>query len=232
MSHEASAILSSELFRRVDRIHPRVLAKQLDKYLGYRISKVEMKLLQRYRAYDSGEDVSNRKKHYQGTQTWVGLHPQVLQTPYCDIYDALSLLQVQDIYHVVDIGAGYGRVGLVLNALNSDAHFTGFEIVRQRQQEGNRIYAKLGIDNCQIKLQNVLDNDFDLPTADVYFIYDFSEREDVEHILQILRLRSKTQKFYLITRGDRVDFAIKHRFKHVWKSFAHLGTSDLKIYTT
>lgn len=212
--------------------HPRVHAKGLDHALGYKIPKIELKLLQKYRAYDQRHDDSNKKQHFKGTQTWIGLHPQALQTPYCDIYKALSLFKNFDIKHVVDIGAGYGRVGIVLSVLYPNAIFTGFEILKKRQLEGNRIFEKLKMNNSKILLKNVLDSDFDLPDADIYFIYDFSEQEDIFQILQTLSTRIKSKKFFLITKGERIDYLMKRKYKHIWRLKVSLDTTDLKIYTS
>lgn len=223
-------VLSHKIFTNEMKIHPILHAKNIDRALGYRISKIEVKLLQKYRAYDRYNDDSNRKQHYKGTQTWIGLHPQILQTPYCDIYNALSLLNSEKIKHVVDIGAAYGRVGLVLSVINPKAKFTGYEIVKQRQTEGNRIFEKLGIENSLIKRENVLDSDFSLPDADVYFIYDFSTQEDVFHILYGLSKKVHKKKFYLIARGDRADHLLKRKFGHVWNQCLKVDESDFKIY--
>ncbi|MCB0419714.1 MAG: hypothetical protein KDD61_01885 [Bdellovibrionales bacterium] len=224
--------LSRKLFINESRMRSRVHAKAVDKYLGFKTSKIEVKLLQKYRAYDRYNDETNRKQHFKDSQTWIGLHPQALQTPYCDIYQALLLAKDIDIQHVVDIGAGYGRVGIVLNSIFPKATFTGYEIVKQRQQEGNRIYSKLGLENCNIELKNVLDLDFELPKAEVYFIYDFSEKEDIHKILHALSLRSRGDKFYLIARGDRVESLIQNIFNETWTQCLSLEKSDLKIYLT
>ena len=229
---ETSALINHSVLENPSGLHPRLHAKSLDKALGYKIPKIEVKLLQKYRAYDRHNDDSNKKQHYKGTQTWIGLHPQALQTPYCDIYEALSLIKNLKIKHVVDIGAGYGRVGVVLSVLYPNAKFTGYEIVKQRQMEGNRVFKKLGVNNSEIELKNVLDLDFDLPEAEIYFIYDFSEQEDIFQVLQTLSLKTQNKIFYLITRGDRVDYLMKHKFKHVWRLHMSLNSSDLKIYTS
>ncbi|WP_157765645.1 class I SAM-dependent methyltransferase [Halobacteriovorax marinus] len=220
----------SSIFANSDGLHPRLHAKHLDKALGYRIPKIEVKLLQRYRPYDRHNDESNKKQHYKGTQTWIGLHPQVLQTPYCDIYTVLSSINKIKVRHVVDIGAGYGRVGVVVSVLYPDAKFTGYEVLSQRQAEGNRVYKQLGIKNAVIKLENVLDHGFELPQADVYFIYDFSEEEDISQILLILQKQVQRKKSYLITRGDRIDNLMKYKFKHAWKMVFRLDSSDLKVF--
>ena len=217
---------------KVEEVHPRSHAKWLDRELGFRIPKIEVKLLQKYRAYYKENDDSNKKQHYEGTQTWIGLHPSALQTPYNDIYDALDLIKDFDIKRVVDIGAGYGRVGLVMNSLFPDARFIGFEILKQRLNEGNRIFEKLSLINCEILQENVLEDDFDLPKADVYFIYDFSEMADICAMLDILVERINDYNFFLITKGERVDYLINKKYKQLWMANGFLESGELKIYSS
>ncbi len=92
MNELMEAIKGTELFERNLNIDSRIHAKRLDRILGYSIPKIEVKLLQKYRAYYKGNDKTSRKTHYEGTQTWIGLHPQVLQTPYNELYEALKKL--------------------------------------------------------------------------------------------------------------------------------------------
>lgn len=219
-------------FRRVDEVHPRNHAKWLDRELGYKIPKIEEKLLQKYRAYYKSNDDSNKKQHYEGTQTWIGLHPQALQTPYNDIFDALDLLQEFDIEKVVDIGAGYGRVGLVMNSLFPMARFIGYEILKQRSIEANRVFEKFNLVNCEILLENVLEDDFELPKAQVYFIYDFSEMMDICKILDVLVSRINDYNFFLITKGDRVDYLLNKKYKQFWMANGFLNSGELKIYSS
>ena len=223
-------VLIPELFINEGSIHSRMHAKKVDKLLGYKITKIEVKLNKKFRSYDQLHDSTNRKQHFKGAQTWIGLHPQVLQTPYCDIYHALNLIKDIDIKHVVDIGAGYGRVGIVLRAISSSIKFTGYEVVKERQIEGNRIFEKFGLENASIELRNVSDFGFYLPKAQVYFIYDFSDAEDICEILLELAKKSLSFNFYLVTRGERVDKLMKRQFKHVWKRQTYLEYSDLSIY--
>ncbi len=223
-------ILTSDIFKNNNSIHPRVHAKILDKELGYRISKIEEKLLKKYSAYDKPVDASSKKQHYEGPETWIGLHPQILQTPYCDIYKALALLIDFDIRHVVDIGACYGRIGLVLNTIMPNAQFTGYEIIKQRQIEANRIYSKLNLKNSIVELKNVLNDSFEIPAADIYFIYDFSEREDINIMLRKLNETMRGRDFFLITKGDRIDYLMKYKFSRDWTIFSNVDETNLKIY--
>ncbi len=217
--------------RKID-LHPQVHAKRVDKLFGFRIPKIEVKLLQKYRAYYKSNDDSNKKQHYEGTQTWIGLHPQALQTPYNDIYEALLYLKQFNIKEIIDIGAGYGRVGLVMNSIFPKASFLGYEILKQREREANRVFASLEMNNCEIKLKNVLDDDFKLPMAQIYFIYDFSELDDLCTILDVLSKRLSDHQFFLITRGDRIDYLLQKKYKEFWLANNFIRSGELKIYSS
>ncbi len=227
---QSEAVRNGKTFEQVPGVHPLLHAKNLDRFFGYRIPKIEVKLQQKYRPYYMVDDSSNRKKHYQGTQTWIGLHPQVLLTPYNYLFEAFNQIKDHDITRVVDIGAGYGRVGMVMNAVFPNARFIGYEILKQRADEANRIFDRLDLINCEILLKNVLDDDFILPRADVYFMYDFSEMNDVCQILDILVKRAEEYNFLLITKGEGLDYLLEKKYKDFWVNSNILISGELKIY--
>jgi 16S rRNA G527 N7-methylase RsmG len=225
-------IKSTKLYQRNSDLHPQVHAKQLDKKLGFRIPKIEVKLLQKYRAYYQPNDISNKKQHFKGTQTWIGLHPQALQTPYNDLYEALLYLKEYNIETVVDIGAGYGRVGLVMNSIFPTSKFIGYEIIRKRMEEANRIFNVFNLQNCSVLQENVLAEDFIIPKAQIYFIYDFSEMDDICKILDQLSQRLMQENFFLITKGTRVDYLLAHKYKEFWLANSFIQHDELKIYSS
>lgn len=225
-------VLEQSLFECDEDMHPQSHAKYLDKKLGFKIPKIENRLLQKYRAYYKADDQSNGKRHFKDSQTWIGLHPQALQTPYHDLYQALYLLKDFNIEKIVDIGAGYGRVAFVMKSLFPKASFTGFEILKQRQLEANRLYEKFDLDDCQIHLQNVLEEGFTLPHAQVYFIYDFSELDDICQILDQLSARLGKEDFFLISRGDRTSFLLEKKYKEFWRANGFWESGELKIYSS
>jgi predicted O-methyltransferase YrrM len=223
---------SMGMFLREINIHPRIHAKRLDKKIGFKIPKIEMKLLQKYRAYDKQEDSSSNKNHFQGTQTWIGLHPQALQSTYNEILEALLVLKDVQVEKIIDIGAGYGRVGLVMNAVFPQAEFIGYEIVKKRSSEANRIYEKYKLDNCNVELLNVLDDEFELPNADIYFIYDFSEIDDLDCIFKLLVGKMNHKQFHIIVHGERTEFLINKRYKKYWNKLEIHQGENLKVYSS
>lgn len=97
--------LIQKLMESVDLVEERKCkfaeSREIDSSLGLKISKIESKLLQKFRSYDRRDDPTNRKKKYQGAQTWIGLPPDILQTPYRDILIVLDFLKEFNIKTVV-----------------------------------------------------------------------------------------------------------------------------------
>lgn len=212
-------IIDETFFERPIKVHPRIHSKTLDKFFGYRIPKIEQKLLKSYRSYDQRLDYSNKKGHFRGTQTWIGLHPQILQTPYCEILEIFKILKKTHPSTVVDFGAAYGRVGIVVGSFFKNVEFIGYEILSERTEEGLRLFKKLNIKNADIRVQNILDENFVPPQADIYFIYDFSEVDDIRHIIYKLENIYKNKSYYIVAKGERVNqvlrlkYSIFHNFK-------------------
>ncbi len=219
-------ITDESFFERPLGTHARVHSKVLDKFFGYKIPKIEQKLLKSYRSYDQRQDSSNKKGHFRGTQTWIGLHPQILQTPYCEILEIFRVLKRTHPSTVVDFGAAYGRVGLVVGSVFKNVKFIGHEILDERAQEGLRLFKELDIKDAEIRVQNILDENFTPPEADIYFIYDFSEADDIRHIIYKLESTHKDRPYYIVAKGERVNQVLKLKYS-VFYSFKQ---KDSNIY--
>lgn len=196
--------------------HPQGQSKLIDKILGYKVARIEQKYLKKYRAYDRLPAFGNEKKHYVGTQVWIGLDPQALQTPYSEILSFLKYLSPYRPQTIVDLGAAYGRIGVVLKSVLPDARFIGFEVMKERIDEARRMWEILDLKQCSIIEQNILDHDFELPEADVYFIYDFSNILHVRQILDRLKGKLKTKQFVIIARGEGICSLIKRSYPEFW----------------
>lgn len=160
-------------------------SKYLDSILDFRVRFVEEMLLYQAAGFDpDGNHETWGPKIHNGVQTWVGLDNETLQTPYCDILRILQLLKLRPYQEVIDLGAAYGRMGVVLGGIYPKNSFIGFEYVKERVSEGNRLYQKLGLKNSILHCRDLGSPVFKLPLADVYFIYDFGQ---VEHILKTLK---------------------------------------------
>lgn len=183
---------------------PKVFSGEIDKLLGFKISKVEQGLLKKYRAFYKEVDESNKKKHYPDAQVWIGLHPRVLLTPYSEILKFLLCFKNHPPKRVVDLGAAYGRVGIVLNAVFPKSQFIGVELLDVRVNEANRIYEKHSLSNCQMIQRNVVDREFEIPEADLYFIYDFGSEAHIKLVLDKIIAKMKERRVSLIVKGDLI----------------------------
>lgn len=201
------AISSPEFFFNDSELTQREHSKSIDQFLGFRILRIERKLIQQYRSFFTDESkISNKKLHCEGGETgesWVGLNPQVLLTPYSELYEIFDILRETQIKSIVDIGCAYGRVGIVARAFFPLSHFTGYEIVKKRITEAQRISTLYNL-NLNILNQNVLDEDFELPDSSIYFIYDFSHFMHIRAILSKLEQKIGKHPFILVAKGDDV----------------------------
>jgi tRNA G46 methylase TrmB len=229
---ETIPALSPSFYQLPKGQRPREQSKELDRAIGYGIPKIEQKLLKKYQAYDKCSQNNDRKKHYQGTQTWIGLHPQVLQTPYSEILEFLTFLKPYRPKRIIDCGAGYGRVGVVMSAVLPHCQFIGYEIVDVRLQEATRIFTKLNLNNCQMRSDNLIEQDFELPDADVYFVYDFSDPHDLRVLLKKLTEKIGKKAFFLIARGEGICSLIQNKYPIFYAAHGAIHRKNYSIYST
>lgn len=185
-------------------------SKALDQRLGLEVVNIEKDLLEEARRHRPHGHMGNwGPDFHQGHQTWVGLDPQVLQTPYQELLKMCELLVLQPGEHVIDLGAGYGRLAWILKQKYPEVSFTGYEYVKERVDEGNRV-----LQEELLIQQDLSDPDFELPVADSYFIYDFGKVQHIRKILQQLEDMAETNSFKVVARGRGTRSMIQH--EHPW----------------
>jgi precorrin-6B methylase 2 len=131
----------------------------------------------------------------------------------------LGALALPEGSHVVDLGAGYGRLGLVIAEACPKLRFTGFEISPERVAEARRVYALQGLDPGQMREADLSSPEFVPPAAQAYLIYDFGTRPAVEKVLRDLQTLARGQSFQVIGRGRLSRDLIERH--HPWLSQVH-----------
>lgn len=206
-------------------------SKMIDRLLGFKILKIEQKLIKQYKPFYMAADYDGEKKSFDdGAEAWIGLHPQILLTPYSEIYKILTSITRYKIKSITDFGCAYGRIGIVASVLFPECKFIGYEIVSERAREAERVLNTLDKSSHEIYTINILDDDFKLPKTDVYFIYDFGHVEHIKKILDKLVLMMNGHDFILVARGDEVrsiiqmyypSFYVRHKplHKRGWSIF-------------
>ncbi len=197
-------------------------ALMVDKILGFRVKYIEEMLVADARGFDpEGTHETWGPSLHNGVQTWIGLELQTLQTPYSEIYRILQLLKLKPYQHVVDLGAAYGRMGVVIGGLFIKNIFTGFEFVSSRVDEGNRIYNDLNLTKSKLVEADLAGENFEIPEADVYFIYDYGQVEHIDRTLRQIRDVSVKRPVKVVVRGKFTRKIIADR--HEWLDLTYEG---------
>lgn len=177
-------------------------SEALDLKFGFATAEVEAAIQARL----------TREKDF-SQQTWNHLSPQIFQTPYPELERIVAEADPDsEVGTWADLGAAYGRLGIVLALRRPDAQFVGIELVPERVKEGRRIYAKLGLNPETLVCADLEKGG--LPEADLFFIYDFGKREAIDAVLDALRERARVRAVRVVGRGRGVRDAIEHG--HPW----------------
>jgi hypothetical protein len=224
LSDRKKLVLSPDFYQtpKANDVIRRQHALMVDKILGFRVKYIEEMLVAEARGFDpEGSHESWGPALHKGVQTWVGLELQTLQTPYSEIYRILQILKLKPYQHVVDLGAAYGRMGVVIGGLFLKNTFSGYEYVRARVDEGNRIYKELGMNRSQLYEQDLADPHFELPEADVYFIYDYGQVEHIDHTLNQIKEVALKRPCKVVVRGKFTKQIMADR--HPWLEVVYEG---------
>lgn len=165
----------------------RKISSEIDLNLGFNIKKIEETM--RTKALQIDPDTLFDEwgpMLHDGAQTWVGLDFQILQVTYHDMKIIFDTIKPKAHEKVVDLGAGYGRMGIYLHWYHPQTHFLGIELVPERVNEANRIYHKMQLQNKEMIIGDLSKLE-QIPDGDYYFIYDFGSEEHLKKILNQLR---------------------------------------------
>jgi hypothetical protein len=186
---------------------------EIDKSLRLQVEEIERRLLEKARALDpNGNHHTWGAKLHAGNQTWVGLHPDSIQTPYSELLRITEVLNPVPGSTIVDFGAGYGRLGILLHKRWPGVIFQGIEFVSERVEEGKRVYRLLGIDPDSLLQGDLTHEDFFPEASDHYFIYDFGKVSHIRKLLNQLSELANTKKFTVTGRGNGIRSLISHEF--------------------
>jgi SAM-dependent methyltransferase len=195
-----------------------------DSWLRFKIVEIEKQLS------DSGcrnrAPVSSGEKQ----QLWMGLDPQDLLTPYAELRWLLDVIKVRAGQTVVDLGAGYGRMGFVMARHHPEAFFIGYEYVGERVAEARRCLAKFGAKNAAMVHADLASPEFKLPVADAYFLYDFGTPKAIEKTLHELKRLGRHQPVRLICRGRHSRYIIESRHPWLERSYPLQGEGRVTLY--
>lgn len=177
----------------------------IDLAFGFRIREIEEGILKKAREQlPDGNHFTWGEKLHGGSQTWVGLHEETLQTPYEELKLACDYISPKVGETLVDLGSGYGRLGLLLEKFYPGVGFLGFELVPERVSEGNRIFQEFQCKTAKLYEQDLTREDFIVPLARYYFLYDYGKVAHIRRTLDQLSEIANGYDFVIIARGKGV----------------------------
>lgn len=164
-----------------------------------------------YRAFDSLDEVfglhfsrESVMKSFAGTRErlFEGAGSGV-QTSYSVIMTALRYLRLPLGAHLMDLGSGYGRVGLIAGLWRPDLSFTGYEYVAHRVEVANAAAERADLGGrVRFLAQDLGDPAFEVPEADAYYLYDPFCAETYAKILRRIHEIGETRPVAVVTKGS------------------------------
>jgi len=141
----------------------------LDVLLGLNVRLVSLKVASTIRTPEARQARFGNEEIWQSPD---GAGMSDSMTDYASIHKLFSRLRIVPGQRVIDMGSGFGRVGLYLGIMYPGVRFTGFEIVSERVEEANRVKKLLELgDEIEFKTQDLSAQDFTLPLADFYYAF-------------------------------------------------------------
>ena len=191
-------------------------AVAVDAWLGLSVEAVEKTL---------PPDLSRRT----GQQLWQQIPAQRMLTPYVELRAILEVLALPDGATLVDLGAAYGRLGVVAALHFPTLACVGYEYVLERVLEGRRALSRVG-GRATLERADLSARVFKPPEADAYFIFDYGTREAIEKTLEDLRAIARRRAIAVVGRGRAIRDAVEHRERWLTDVVAPRHFLNFSIY--
>lgn len=171
-------------------------------------------------------DLANKERLYEGAGVGV-------QSGYSTVLTALRCLQPPPGSRFIDLGSGYGRVGFVVGLLRPDMDFIGYEFVQHRVDIASATSNNLGMNHhVHFYTQDLSLKDFQIPEADIYYLYDPFSEETYGHVLSQLVEISQRQSITIATKGNAKAWLMELARREGWPAPEELDSGNLCLFRT
>ncbi len=117
---------------------------------------------------------------------------RILQTRYATLDKIAQHLQFTPGQTLVDLGSGFGRVGIYYALRNLGLKIRGFELAPERVEFSNATKQRLGLDGIEFGVQDLEDPSFCPPPADYYFLFDPVKKSVRDKVIEDLKGLART----------------------------------------
>jgi hypothetical protein len=154
-----------------------------------------------------------------------------VQSSYSTALVALRYLNPAKGSRFVDLGSGYGRIGLVVGLMRPDINFVGYEHVNHRVDIAASASLNLGMSqHVRFSNQDLSSADFQIPIAETYYIYDSFSDSTYQHILPQLAQIARQKKITIITKGNARQWLENPEFKRNWGPAQQFDNGNLCFF--
>lgn len=173
------------------------LLKNQDWRAAYKILELEKRTVTEKMKHLPPDELAQIKKHWAGSDTGA-----VIATPIHELAEVSKQIGFRNGQKLIDIGSGHGDPGIVFGALNPGLKITGYELVGAKVDGANSVAAKLGLKNVHFVKQDLSQENFKLPEADYYYLFNPVMPEIVTSLAQQIKEISKTKDVRVIVYGS------------------------------
>jgi hypothetical protein len=172
------------------------------------------------------ETIDGGERLYEGAGVGV-------QSGYSTVLTALNHLQLSGSSRFVDLGSGYGRVGLIVGLLRPDIDFVGYEYVPHRVQISSKTAERLHLhDHVKFHVQDLSLEEFAIPEAEVYYLYDPFSEETYAHVLNQLIQISRHKAIVIVTKGNARKWLLDVAARENWSQPVQYDSGNLCVFHT
>jgi hypothetical protein len=172
------------------------------------------------------ETIDGGERLYEGAGVGV-------QSGYSTVLTALSHLKMEAGTRFIDLGSGYGRVGLAIGLLRPDIDFIGYEYVPHRVDISCKTTERMGLkSHVRFHIQDLSLKDFKIPEAEIYYMYDPFSADTYGHVLSQLVEISKSKKIVIVTKGNARSWLLEIARREGWSAPQEFDSGNLCMFVT
>lgn len=171
-------------------------------------------------------NIENTERLYEGAGVGV-------QSGYSTVLTALRYLSPAKGARIIDLGSGYGRVGLVVGLLRPDIDFIGYEYVPHRVDIACSSTETFGLqEHVHFYTQDLSLQAFQIPEADIYYMYDPFSEETYGHVISQLVQMSRHRKITIATKGNAKAWLVETARREGWPEAEEFDSGNLCIFSS
>jgi hypothetical protein len=171
-------------------------------------------------------NLENTERLYEGAGVGV-------QSGYSTVLTALRYLAPQQGARFIDLGSGYGRVGLVVGLLRPDIDFIGYEYVPHRVDISESSTKSFDLqEHVHFYTQDLSLKSFQIPEAEIYYMYDPFSEETYGHVLSQLVEMSRHRKITIVTKGNARGWMMETARREGWAEPEEFDSGNLCLFVS